>query len=456
MRIRLGLIIAVVLASLFSPITPSAQALGGYASAPTAISQSAIAGGVRVTWSVPLDVDTGITGYRVEYSTTGTSGTWTLWATVASSSFTSDVVGLAQVATYVRVAATTTAGIGAYGYPWTKLYRTVTKTRSGNDIVYDSGFGVTAGDFAPSNPSLSFTRIRYRMEDSFTAGTLNYADVDFYKWAASGASVETTTSVTIAPTIANLQVLSPTSGGTIQTNVSDLNVFSSIYNTVNYPTAITNRFGGIGRLEIWPWNYAQAVSSLKPIGDGGTYDVNDTSAGSSGYGSFQVHDVTNSASLSTIFAWNDHAVTNVDIGFGNGASKSGNGDWTFCGTTGPTCSQPVYFSLAIYVNAPVTPLVANSTTTISIPATGSKGAIISITASSNLNGFYTFSTNGKRIAGCIKKPTTGSGPFSVTCLWEPTFQGFQSVVAIFSNDQAGYTGSQAKSTIFISKRTTLR
>ncbi|CAN2211993.1 Fibronectin type III [Candidatus Nanopelagicaceae bacterium] len=456
MRLRIGFTLGAIFLSMLTFLEPTAYAVSTLPSAPTNITQSAIAGGVRVAWSAPSDLATGITGYKLEYSTSGISGTWVTSTTVSGSTFSYDILGLSQTATYVRVTASATSGFGTPGYPWTKLYRTVTKTRSGNDIVYESGYGVTSGDFAPSNPSLTFTRIRYRMEDSFTAGTLNYADVDFYKWAASGAPVETTTSATIAPSIANLQILSPTSGGTIQTNVSDLNVYSSIYNTASYPTAITNRTGGVGRLEIWPWNYAQALSSLTPAGDGGTYDVNDTSAGASGYGSFQVHDVSNSSSLSTVFAWNDHAVTNVDIGFGNGASKSGHGDWTFCGTTGPTCAQPPYFSLTIFINAPITPLVANSTTSISIPSTGYKGASLTITATSNLSGFYTFTSNGKRIAGCYKKATTGSGPFSATCTWKPTFGGFQSILAVFSNIGAGYIGSQAASTIFISKRTTLR
>jgi hypothetical protein len=456
MRLRIGITLAALLLSSLTFSDYAAFAVSSLPSAPTNITQSAVAGGVRVSWGAPADIATGITGYKLEYSTAGTAGTWTTSTTLSGSTYTYDILGLSQVATYVRVTASATAGFGTPGYPWTKLYRTVTKTRSGNDIVYENGFGVTSGDYAPSNPSLLFTRIRYRMEDSFTAGTLNYADVDFYKWAASGVPVETTTSATIAPTISNLQVLSPTSGGTIQTNVSDLNVYSSIYNTVNYPTAITNRTGGVGRLEIWPWNYAQAVSTLTPAGDGGTYDVNDTSAGSAGYGSFQVHDVTVAASLSTILAWNDHAVTNVDIGFGNGASKSGHGDWTFCGTTGPTCFQPIYFSLTIYINVPVTPLLANSTTSISMPTSGTKGGSVTITATSNLNGFYTFTTRGERIAGCLKKATSGSGPYTATCAWKPTIGGFQSVVAVFSNTAAGYIGSQAAATIFISKRTTLR
>lgn len=457
MRLRSGLVVGMLLAALFSVPQP-ASAVSTYPSAPLNLTQTAIAGGVRVSWSAPADLGTGITAYKVEYSTTGLSGGWSVASTVSASTYSYDIVGLSQVATYVRVAASTSAGFGAYGYPWTKLYRTVTKTRSGNDIVYESGWGVGGGDYAPTHSSLNFTRIRYRMEDSITASNLNFADVDFYKWASSGASTDTTTSATLAPTIANLQVLSLTSGGVIQTNVTDMNVYSSIADTTYYPNTISNGQGKVGRLEIWPWDYATAVSTLKPAGDGNSYDVNDTNSGASSYGSFQVHDVTSASALNTILAWNDHGVTNADIGFGNAVSptaKAGQEDWTFCGTGG-TCPQPNYFSLTIYVNASVTPLIANSTTSISLPLTGSKGLAVSVTATSNLNGYYTFASKGKRIAGCYMKPTTGSGPYSTTCLWEPTVQGFQQVTATFSNVAAGYIGSQATSTIFVSKRTTKR
>ena len=366
MRVR-ALLIASLLLSLFAPLPQSAIALGGFASAPLGVTATAIAGGVRVTWTTPIDVDSGITGFRVESSSSGNSGTWTLATTVASGIRTYDILGLSQVATYIRVAATTSAGTGTYGYPWTKLYRTLTKTRSGNNIVYENGFGVTAGDYAVVNSALSFSRIRYRMEDSFTVGNLNYADVDFYKWAASGAPAETTTSITLAPTIANLQVLSPASGGTIQTNVADMNVISSIANTSNYPNPISNGSGKLGRLEIWPWNYGTGPSGLQPTGTTNSFDFDDNSAGSASYGSFQVHDVTTAGSRGPVFAWNDHSNTNADIGFGSGltpTAKAGNEDWTFCGSGG-TCLQPTYFSLTIFINVPITPLADATPPTVS-------------------------------------------------------------------------------------------
>ena len=366
MRVR-AVLIASLLLSFFAPQHQVAVASGGYASAPLDITAAAIAGGVRVTWTTPIDVDSGITGFRVESSSSGNSGTWTLASTVASGIRTYDILGLSQVATYVRVAATTSAGTGTYGYPWTKLYRTLTKTRSGTNIVYETGFGVTSGNYAVVNSGLAFSRIRYRMEDSFTVGNLNYADVDFYKWATSGASADTTTSSTLAPTISNLQVLSPAFGGIIQTNVADMNVISSIASTSNYPNPISNGSGKVGRLEIWQSNYGTGPSGLKPAGTTNTYDFDDNSAGGSGFGSFQVHDVTTAGSRGTVFAWNDHTNTNPDIGFGSGVTptpKAGNDDWTFCGSGG-SCLQPTYFSLTIFINVPVTPLADATPPTVS-------------------------------------------------------------------------------------------
>ena len=366
MRVR-ALLIASLLLSFFAPQPQGAVALGGFASAPLDVLTTAIAGGIRITWSTPTDIDSGITGYRIESSSTGTSGTWNLATTVASATRSHDLLGLSQVATYIRIAATTSAGTGTYGYPWTKLYRTFTKTRNGDNIVYEAGFGVTAGNFAVVNSGLSFSRIRYRMEDSFTVGNLNYADVDFYKWAASGAPTTTTTSATLPPTINNLQVLSPATGGTIQTNVADMNVISNIVNTSFYPNPISNGSGKLGRLEIWPWNYGTGPSGLEPTGTTNSYDFDDNSAGAARYGSFQVHDVTTAGSRGPIFAWNDHSNATPDIGFGNAVTptaRASHEDWTFCGSGG-SCQQPNYFSLTIFVNAPVTPLADATPPTVS-------------------------------------------------------------------------------------------
>lgn len=346
MRLRLGLIFAVVMVASLQPISPTAHAFGGLASAPLSISQTAIAGGIRVSWSAPTDVDTGITGYRVEYSTSGTTGTWTLWATVGSSTFSSDILGLSQVATYVRVAANTSAGTGTYGYPWTKLYGVtgLNRNSSGNPI-YETGYGVGASDPFTTKSSAAFTRIRWRVETTIS-GVAKYADADAYEWT-TGDSTKSVYSY--APTVASVMVPSVNApyAYSIQANVTDLNVYSD-------NSAVTNGRGLNGRLEIWPWDYSVGTSGLTGTGDANKYDYDDTNAGSSNYGSFQIHDMTN---LKPVFSWN-HQLNGAVADFGYGANPTGNPDWTFCylGGTNGTCTTPSSFKLQIYVNIPVTPL----------------------------------------------------------------------------------------------------
>jgi hypothetical protein len=351
MRIRLGLLVATVFAGLISPIAPSALAFGGYASAPLSVSATAIAGGIRVGWSAPTDVDTGVTGYRVEYSTSGTSGTWTLATTTSSSATSFDIVGLSQVATYVRVAATTTAGVGTYGYPWTEVYRTINAKRNSDNAThtYVAGYGLGGGDAAALlNNTSEFSRVRYRMEATINSVS-DYAETDFYKW--SGASITT------------LQVPSITGTGAfvVQTNVTDLNVYSG-------NSRVTKASGISGRIELWPYNYAPALGSDYANGDLNKYDYNDTNNGNGTYGSFQVHDITN---FKTVFAWNHQNYTgnnDPDVGFGNNPNTNGHPDWTFCAQNNATngyCQNVTGFKMQIFINRATTPLADNTAPTVS-------------------------------------------------------------------------------------------
>lgn len=354
MRLRLGLLIAAVFATLLSPISQEAHAFGGFASAPTSVSQTAIAGGVRVSWSAPTDVDSGVTGYRVEYSTSGTSGNWTLWTTVGSSTFTSDILGLSQVATYVRVAANTAAGIGMYGYPWAKLYSTSALRRdSSGNVSYDSGFGLSSvgGQASNTYASANFTRVKYRIETTISS-TAKYAEADFYTWPSGGATGSTT--ATTAPTIAGLAIPSVNAGQQwiVQANVADLNVYSD-------NTAVTKTIRTDGRLEIWPWDYGwgpSGQSSLTPAGSSSSYDYDDLPSTGGSFGSFQVHDLTNSK---PVFVWNNTGYSNsysAEVAYG--ANPVANPDWTFCsqGSTWGSCPTPTSFKLMIYINPSITPL----------------------------------------------------------------------------------------------------
>jgi hypothetical protein len=104
-----------------------------------------------------------------------------------------------------------------------------------------------------------------------------------------------------------------------QRRVNNLNIVSSNANIIN--GASLN-----GALEIWPSNYSNVNNSvIGSYGDQMTFDINDSGAGTGGgYGSFQVHDITN---LRPVICWNNHGVASPDIGFGPQAT--GNPDWTF-------------------------------------------------------------------------------------------------------------------------------
>ena len=301
-------------------------------SAPQSITQSASASGVALSWSAPASGSP--TNYVIERSTNGT--TWTSVTTVSSATTSYTVSSGLSPSTsyYFRIAALAGATQGAYGYPWTKIYGTITPTRSSGSIVYESGFGIAGAGNAFSTANANFSRVRYRLGTTISS-VAKYADVDFYKWSSDK------TAASVSPSIDNLRI--PSTSGTssqftVQANVTDLNVYSD--NSV-----VTSGYGMAGRLEIWPWNYGTERSGLSPAGDTGLYDYDDTPTGANDYGSFQVHDLDN---LKPVFVWNRH--TNPEIAYGK--QSSGHPDWTFC--LGATCPTPTSFSLEIYVNSPIT------------------------------------------------------------------------------------------------------
>jgi hypothetical protein len=323
----------------FLPINTSKSVAATYGapSAPQSIIQTANASGVTLTWSAPA---TGTpNSYVIEKSTDGTS-----WSSVTSvsSGTTSYLIssGLSPSTSYFfRIAAVSSGTQGAYGYPWTKLYGTTTAVRDGSgNIVYESSFGITAGD-AFSTASSSFSRVRYRFATTINAVS-RYADLDFYKWSTDK------TAASVSPSITNLRI--PSTSGTssqftIQANVTDLNVYSN-------SSSVSSGYGMTGRLEIWPWNYGTALSGLSPAGNSGNYDYDDTPTGDSGYGSFQVHDLD---AYKPVFVWNRHG-DGPEIAYGK--NPADHPDWTFCktGSGSSFCPAPSAFSLQIYVNSPIT------------------------------------------------------------------------------------------------------
>ncbi len=97
-----------------------------------------------------------------------------------------------------------------------------------------------------------------------------------------------------------------------------------------------------------------------------------------------------------------------------------------------------------------------ATPTISGPV--AKGSMTTISVTSDTAGKVRFFLNGKRIAGCLSRTTTGSSPtFTATCSWRPTVQGAQRITAqLVTSVQGAATPTSAPLNIFVNRRATLR
>ena len=440
---RYLLLISLLISALLPSYTSNA-AVTGAPSAPQNITQSSNTTGITLNWSAPAFTGaSGVTSYRIEYSTNGS--TWTAANTVSSSTYTYTVGGLSPSTTYYfRVAAFSNSTRGANGYPWTKIYGTIEKNRNASGLVtYETGYGIAAGDTS-TTVSASFTRVRYLLNTTISSVS-NYADVDFEKWVRGNTDTATTGSQW-DPSIASLRIPVTTSPSayTVQANVTDLNVYSD-------NNAVTDGYGFTGRLEIWPWDYGTAVSGLRPIGDGNTYDYDDTPSAGGTYGSFQVHDLDN---LKPVFVWNrqfNGAPAEISYGKNTGTHP----DWTFCADGGirGSCPSPSSFRLQIFVNTPIT-TSANLITTASVSVAANpeyrKATTISYTTTTP--GKVTFLEAGKVIAGCknISVTTTTS------CSWRPSKRNAQVVSARLVPTNGALSTHTSTSTVYILKRSTSR
>lgn len=440
---RFLLLIAILIVALL-PNNAASAGVTGAPSAPQNISQSANSTGITLSWSAPAYTGAnGVTSYRIEYSTNGSS--WTFADTVSSSTLSYTVGGLTPSTTYYfRVAAFSNATRGANGYPWTKIYGTTAKNRNSSGLVdYETGYGLAAGDTS-TTVSGTFTRVRYLLSTTISSVS-NYADVDFEKWVRGNTDTATTSSQW-DPSIASLRIPVTTSPSayTVQANVTDLNVYSD-------NNAVTDGYGFTGRLEIWPWDYGAGVSGLKPVGSGTTYDFDDTSAGSGSYGSFQVHDLDNQK---PVFVWNhqDYGVV-ADIAYGKNTGT--HPDWTFCyqGGSFGSCPSPTSFRLQIFVNTPIT-TSANLITTASVSVAANpefrKATTISYTTTTP--GKVTFLEAGKVIAGCknISVTTTAS------CSWKPSKRNAQVVTVRLVPTNGALSTHNATASVYILNRVSSR
>lgn len=87
-----------------------------------------------------------------------------------------------------------------------------------------------------------------------------------------------------------------------------------------------------------------------------------------------------------------------------------------------------------------------------------KGKSITLSVTAYVPGRVTFTVNGKRIAGCIGRATSGSSPnYSATCSWKPATTGRQELVATVSSSDNSFDSTRsAPLVVYAAKRTDKR
>ena len=111
----------------------------------------------------------------------------------------------------------------------------------------------------------------------------------------------------------------------------------------------------------------------------------------------------------------------------------------------------------IYIR--VTNLNENSVTSApSISGNAYKGVPLTMTVTVNAPGKIRFFMDGKRIASCLSKSTTGSYPnYTASCTWKPTVMAQRNITATLTpSDNTFAPSTSAVTTLWVLKRTTLR
>lgn len=294
---------------------------------------------------------------------------------------------------------------------WTLIYETTTSARNGNNIVYRSGYGrggTAVTNFANSGKTWDVIRVRF---EATLSSTLYYTDVYFNKWTGA--------------TLAGLEFPDLTNANTIQRNVTNMVVDS------NYSGVRTGTFA-LGRLEWWPYNYAQSSGPIAPNNNLNTYDWDDSFVSGSGdHGSFQVHNLTDTQ---TVLAWNMHRTGTQELGMGNATSGS-NPDWTGVGGVWTNAG----FKVQIFVGDSVTIGTVSQPT---FAGSLAKGSVTTLTSTTNGPGRVSFYYKKKRIASCIKRPLIDiSGTYTATCIFKPATNDSGEIYAEYIPSDSSYTAA---------------
>lgn len=137
------------------------------------------------------------------------------------------------------------------------------------------------------------------------------------------------------------------------------------------------------------------------------------------------------------------------------ADTGSNNVYNFSVTAIDVASNSTTQSIAITVNN----LNENSSiTTPTLSGAATKGLAVTLTVTSNVAGRVKFLVNGKKIANCISRPTSGTYPnLTATCSWKPTVHNFQQVSAELTPTDGTFGSSRSgTASVFVNRRATTR
>jgi hypothetical protein len=317
---------------------------------------------------------------------------------------------------------------------WTKIYETVTPNTSNASgaatMTYVSGFGKTGGAASAFIAAgTSWDSVKIRMEMTLVSNsTKYYAEAYFDKWA--GATIE------------DLQFPDSVNNLILKKNLTNLVV------TSDYSGVKTGSYT-LGRIEFWSNCYGTGNTGYAPFGNNGSYDWDDAPDANSGcYGSYQVHNLTDTQ---TIMAWNNHPQgQTADLGLGS--NPSGNPDWTFARQS--VWSQ-TNFKVQVFVGTAVS---ASSVNAPVVTGARLKSSTTILTATASVAGKVTFYFGSRKIPGCSSRLTIDvSGTQTATCNFKPSTSGPQRYSARLVPTSNSYTASTSTvTTVQIGRRTGVR
>ena len=304
---------------------------------------------------------------------------------------------------------------------WTKIYETITPNTSNASgtatMTYVSGFGKTGGAasaFIAAGTSWDLIKIRMEMTLGSNS-TKYYAEAYFDKWAGA--------------TIADLQFPDSVNNLLLKQNLTNLVV------TSDYSGVRTGSYGQ-GRIEFWSNCYGTESTAYAPTG------------GSGCYGSYQVHNLTDTQ---TIMAWNNHPQgRTADLGLGS--SPTGHPDWTFAGQS---VWNQTNFKVQVFVGTAVS---ASTTNAPVVSGARLKSSVTTLTATASVAGKITFYSGSRKIPGCSSRPTSNiSGVQTATCNFKPHTSGYATYSARLVPTSSSFTNSQSTTTVAqIGRRTGVR